>query len=69
MGLLMPQMPTPSKSRYGTPIMNPCSSRKPKAKQRNHASGVFLVRTIPLILSVIEVYEVWLGPSSDTGGR
>ena len=49
--------------------MNPCRSMKPKAKQMNQASGVFLVRTIPLILSVIEVYEVWLGPSSDTGGR
>ena len=49
-------------------MAKPWKSRKPIAKKINQDSGVFRVRTIPLIFSVIDVWDVWPGPSSDTGG-
>ena len=64
-GMLTPQIPVPFSSSQVTAIPSIPMRRKPSETTTNQAMGCGLVRTTPLILSVIDP-NVW--PGSMSGG-
>src|SRR5271154_2405956 len=64
-GILIPQIPTPTTSRYVTAYVSSISNANAIANPKYQPFGGFLDKTMELILSVTEAYVC---PGSSTGG-